>query len=102
MLDIYTDFAMNEAAVPVIPGRKSSSERFAGADATTSIEAMMGDGQGVAGRHIAQSRPEISPKAFEIRYLDQAARCNIVGRHRGDFRHALSAPSLWFMATIRD
>jgi len=34
MLDIYTDFAMNEAAVPVIPGRKSSSERFAGADAT--------------------------------------------------------------------
>jgi len=29
MLDIYTDFAMNEAAVPVIPGRKSSSERFA-------------------------------------------------------------------------
>jgi len=26
MLDIYTDFAMNEAAVPVIPGRKSSSD----------------------------------------------------------------------------
>src|SRR5208283_61997 len=43
MLDIYTDFAVNEAAVPVIPGRKSLSERFAGADQTFSIEAMMGD-----------------------------------------------------------
>ena len=39
MLDIYTDFAVNEAAVPVIPGRKSASERFAGADQTYSIEA---------------------------------------------------------------
>ena len=45
MLDIYTDFAVNEAAVPVIPGRKSASERFAGADQTYSIEAMMGDGK---------------------------------------------------------
>ena len=32
MLDIYADFAVNEAAIPVIPGRKSESERFAGAD----------------------------------------------------------------------
>jgi prolyl-tRNA synthetase len=45
MLDIYTDFAVNEAAIPVIPGRKSESERFAGADQTYSIEAMMGDGK---------------------------------------------------------
>src|SRR5437868_80572 len=28
MLDVYTDFAVNEAAVPVIPGRKSESEKF--------------------------------------------------------------------------
>ena len=45
MLDIYTNFAVKEAAVPVIPGRKSDSERFAGADQTFSIEAMMGDGK---------------------------------------------------------
>ncbi len=31
MLDIYTDFAINEAAVPVIQGRKSETEKFAGA-----------------------------------------------------------------------
>src|ERR1700716_386774 len=71
MLDICTSFAMNEAAVPVIPGRKSSSERFAGADATYSIEAMMGDGKALqAGT--SHNLGQNFAKAFEIRYLDQA------------------------------
>src|ERR1700731_1059502 len=70
MLDIYTDFAMNEAAIPVIPGRKSSSERFAGADATYSIEAMMGDGKALqAGT--SHNLGQNFAKAFEIRYLDK-------------------------------
>ena len=70
MLDIYADFAINEAAVPVIPGRKSSSERFAGADATYSIEAMMGDGKALqAGT--SHNLGQNFAKAFEIRYLDQ-------------------------------
>jgi prolyl-tRNA synthetase len=71
MLDIYTDFAMNEAAVPEIPGRKSASERFAGADETYSIEAMMGDGKALqAGT--SHNLGQNFAKAFEIRYLDQA------------------------------
>jgi prolyl-tRNA synthetase len=71
MLDIYTDFAANEAAIPVIPGRKSQSERFAGADATYSIEAMMGDGKALqAGT--SHNLGQNFAKAFEIRYLDQA------------------------------
>jgi prolyl-tRNA synthetase len=71
MLDIYTDFAVNEAAIPVIPGRKSASERFAGADATYSIEAMMGDGKALqAGT--SHNLGQNFAKAFEIRYLDQA------------------------------
>ncbi len=70
MLDIYTDFAVNEAAIPVIPGRKSASERFAGADATYSIEAMMGDGKALqAGT--SHNLGQNFAKAFEIRYLDQ-------------------------------
>jgi prolyl-tRNA synthetase len=70
MLDIYTDFAINEAAVPVIPGRKSQSERFAGADATYSIEAMMGDGKALqAGT--SHNLGQNFAKAFEIKYLDQ-------------------------------
>ncbi len=71
MLDIYTDFAVNEAAVPVIPGRKSSSERFAGADQTYSIEAMMGDGKALQSG-TSHNLGQNFAKAFEIRYLDRA------------------------------
>jgi prolyl-tRNA synthetase len=70
MLEIYTDFAINEAAVPVIPGRKSASERFAGADQTYSIEAMMGDGKALqAGT--SHNLGQNFAKAFQIRYLDR-------------------------------
>jgi prolyl-tRNA synthetase len=70
MLDVYTDFAVNEAAVPVIPGRKSAAERFAGADQTYSIEAMMGDGKALqAGT--SHNLGQNFAKAFEIRYLDK-------------------------------
>src|SRR5580692_8229641 len=70
MLDIYTDFAVKEAAVPVIPGKKSDAERFAGADRTYSIEAMMGDGKALqAGT--SHNLGQNFAKAFEIRYLDK-------------------------------
>jgi prolyl-tRNA synthetase len=45
LLEIYSRFAREYAAMPVIPGRKTPSERFAGAVDTYSIEAMMGDGK---------------------------------------------------------
>ncbi|HUA01434.1 MAG TPA: proline--tRNA ligase [Candidatus Aquilonibacter sp.] len=70
MLDVYTDFAVREAAIPVIPGRKSDAERFAGADQTYSIEAMMGDGKALqAGT--SHNLGQNFAKAFEIRYLDK-------------------------------
>jgi len=43
MIDVYTKFAYEQAAIPVIAGRKSKVETFAGADRTYTIEAMMGD-----------------------------------------------------------
>ncbi|PIN20292.1 Prolyl-tRNA synthetase [Handroanthus impetiginosus] len=43
MIDVYTKFAFEQAAIPVIPGRKSKVETFAGATKTYTIEAMMGD-----------------------------------------------------------
>ncbi|MEZ4677215.1 MAG: hypothetical protein R2932_23655 [Caldilineaceae bacterium] len=58
MLDIYTDFAVNKAAIPVIPGEKSEGERFAGADRTFTIEAIMGDGLCPPIRNLAQLGPE--------------------------------------------
>ncbi len=70
MLDVYTDFAMNEAAIPVIPGQKSASEKFAGASATYSIEAMMGDTKALqagTSHFLGQNFAE----AFDIKYLDE-------------------------------
>jgi hypothetical protein len=43
MINVYTKFSYEHAAIPVIPGRKSKRETFAGADRTYTIEAMMGD-----------------------------------------------------------
>ncbi|KAL2249020.1 proline--tRNA ligase, chloroplastic/mitochondrial [Sesamum indicum] len=43
MIDMYTKFAFEQAAIPVIAGRKSKVETFAGASRTYTIEAMMGD-----------------------------------------------------------
>jgi prolyl-tRNA synthetase len=69
MLEIYTRFATDYAAVPVIPGRKSSSEKFAGAINSYSIEAMMGDTKALqAGTsHLLGQN---FAKAFDIQYLD--------------------------------
>lgn len=70
MLDVYREFAVNEAAIPVLPGRKSDSERFAGADQTYSIEAMMGDGKALQSA-TSHNLGQRFAKAFEIRYLDK-------------------------------
>ena len=45
MLGVYRDFVETELAMPVLAGRKTDSEKFAGADKTYSIEALMGDGR---------------------------------------------------------
>ncbi len=45
MLESYSDFAENYLALPVIMGEKTADERFPGADATYTIEAMMQDGK---------------------------------------------------------
>jgi len=45
MLNVYADFAEQELAIPVIKGLKTEKEKFAGAEATYTIEALMHDGQ---------------------------------------------------------
>ncbi len=71
MLGVYQDFAFNEAAIPVIPGRKSASERFAGANETYSIEAMMGDGKALQSG-TSHNLGQNFAKAFDIQYLDKS------------------------------
>ena len=45
MLNVYADFAENCLAIPVIKGKKTDKEKFAGAESTYTIEAMMHDGK---------------------------------------------------------
>ncbi|MEA1871624.1 MAG: proline--tRNA ligase, partial [Candidatus Bipolaricaulota bacterium] len=70
MLDIYADFAINEAAIPVIKGRKSTQEKFAGAESSYTIEAMMGNKwalQSGTSHNLGQN----FAKAFDIKFLDE-------------------------------
>ena len=69
ILDIYTDFAVNEAAVPVLPGRKSDSEKFAGAVRSYTIEAMMGDTKALQSG-TSHNLGQNFARAFDIQYLD--------------------------------
>jgi prolyl-tRNA synthetase len=67
LFEVYQDFVETELAMPVLPGRKSDSEKFAGADRTYSIEALMGDGralQAATSHNLGQN----FAKAFEIQF----------------------------------
>ncbi len=70
MLDVYKEFAENIMAVPVIPGMKSESEKFAGALYTYTIEAMMQDGKALqfaTSHNLGQN----FAKVFDIKFLDK-------------------------------
>jgi prolyl-tRNA synthetase len=71
MLGVYADFAINEAAIPVIQGRKSEREKFAGAVDSYTIEAMMGNGwalQSGTSHFLGQN----FARAFDIKFLNQS------------------------------
>ena len=70
MLNVYADFAINDAAIPVMPGRKSESEKFAGAVRSYTIEAMMGDKKALqsgTSHFLGQN----FAKAFDIKFLSK-------------------------------
>jgi prolyl-tRNA synthetase len=71
MLGVYADFAINEAAIPVVQGRKSEREKFAGAVNSYTIEAMMGNGwalQSGTSHFLGQN----FARAFDIKFLNQS------------------------------
>jgi prolyl-tRNA synthetase len=74
---VYEDFAVNVAAMPVVAGRKSRIESFAGANCTYTIEAMMGDKKALqAGT--SHNLGDNFAKAFNTRYLDEAGALQYV------------------------
>ena len=73
MLEVYRDFAENVLAIPVLVGRKSEMEKFAGARATYSMEAMMHDGKALQAGTTHNFGDNFS-KAFDIQFLDKDGR----------------------------
>ncbi|MFY7964663.1 MAG: proline--tRNA ligase [Chitinophagaceae bacterium] len=77
MLEVYADFAENWMAMPVIKGVKTASERFAGADDTYCIEALMQDGKALqagTSHFLGQN----FAKAFDVKFSDKENKLEYV------------------------
>lgn len=77
MLEVYADFAENWMAVPVIKGVKTANERFAGADDTFTIEAMMQDGKALqagTSHFLGQN----FAKAFDVKFASKEGKLDYV------------------------
>lgn len=73
MLNIYATLAEDYLAIPVVKGRKTDKEKFAGAKATYTIESMMHDGKALqAGT--SHNFGDNFAKAFGIQYLDKSGK----------------------------
>ena len=70
MLGVYKEFLETELAVPVLDGRKTESEKFAGAAHTYSVEALMGDGRALqagTSHHLGQNFAKVFDITFQAR-----------------------------------
>jgi prolyl-tRNA synthetase len=77
MCNVYADFAEEYMAMPVIKGLKTESERFAGADETYCIEAMMQDGKALqagTSHFLGQN----FAKAFDVKFADKDGKLEYV------------------------
>ena len=70
MLGVYADFAQEQLAMPVVRGRKTDKEKFAGAEATYTIEAMMHDGKALQSG-TSHYFGDGFAKAFDITFTDR-------------------------------
>lgn len=70
MLNVYADFCEEVLAIPVIKGRKTDKEKFAGAEATYTIEALMHDGKALQSA-TSHNFGDGFAKAFGIQYTDK-------------------------------
>ncbi len=77
MLHVYTQFAEEILAMPVVPGQKSESEKFAGALRTYSIEAMMQDKKALQAGTSHNLSTNFA-KAFNTQFLDKDGKQKVV------------------------
>lgn len=74
--EVYQDFMVNVLAIPVVVGTKTARERFAGATATYTLEAMMGDGKALQ-MGTSHELGQNFARAFEIDYLSAAGQLEL-------------------------
>ncbi|MDO4294772.1 MAG: proline--tRNA ligase [bacterium] len=77
MLNLYADFCENVLAMPVVRGQKTDKEKFAGAEATYTIEALMHDGKALQSG-TSHNFGDGFAKAFEIQYSDKENKLQYV------------------------
>lgn len=77
MLNVYADFCENVLAMPVVKGRKTEKEKFAGAEATYTIEALMHDGKALQSG-TSHNFGDGFAKAFGIQYTDKENKLQYV------------------------
>ena len=77
MLNVYADFCEEVLAIPVIKGRKSDKEKFAGAEATYTIESLMHDGKALQSG-TSHNFGDGFARAFEIQYTDKENKLQYV------------------------
>lgn len=77
MLNLYADFCEEVLAMPVIRGQKTEKEKFAGAEATYTIEALMHDGKALQSG-TSHNFGDGFARAFGIQYTDQENRLQYV------------------------
>ncbi len=70
MLNLYADFCEEVLAIPVIKGQKTDKEKFAGAEATYTIEAMMHDGKALQSG-TSHNFGDGFAKAFDVQFADK-------------------------------
>lgn len=70
MLNLYADFCEEVLAIPVVKGQKTEKEKFAGAEATYTIEALMHDGKALQSG-TSHNFGDGFAKAFGIQYADK-------------------------------
>ncbi len=70
MLNVYADFCEKVLAIPVIKGQKTDKEKFAGAEATYTIESLMHDGKALQSG-TSHNFGDGFARAFDIQYTDQ-------------------------------
>ncbi len=73
MLEVYREFAQNVLAIPVVVGQKSEKEKFAGAKATYTMEAMMQDGKALQ-MGTSHNLSDHFSKAYDITYLSREGK----------------------------